>query len=64
LALRRMIFLYAGLRAAALFPLRDLTLVAVPPGGVPHSLRRRAFFHACARSLREPRREPTRIRVR
>jgi hypothetical protein len=64
LALRRILFMYAGLRAAALLRLRDLTLVAVPLGGVPHSLRRRAFFHACARSVREPRREPTRIRVR
>lgn len=63
-ALGRMIFIYAGLRAAALFPLRDLSLVTVPLGGVPHSLRRRAFFHACARSLREPRRDPIRIRVR
>jgi hypothetical protein len=63
LALRRILFMYAGLRAAALLRLRDLTLVDVPLGGVPHSLRRRAFFHACARSVREPRREPTRIRV-
>jgi len=61
--LRRILFMYAGLRAA-LLPLRDLTLVSVSLGGVPHSLRRRAFFHACARSVREPRREPTRIRVR
>jgi hypothetical protein len=63
-ALRRLLFLYAGLTATALPPSSELALASVSLGGVPHSLRRRAFFHACALSLRQPAPEPTRIRVR
>ena len=63
-ALRRLLFLYAGLTTAALPPSGELALASVSLAGVPHSLRRRAFFHACARSLRQSSPEPTRIRVR
>ena len=63
-ALRRLLFLYAGLTTAALPPSSELALASVSLGGVPHSLRRRAFFHACARSLRQPPPQPIRIPVR
>jgi hypothetical protein len=64
LTLRRILFMYAGLAAAVLSHPRNLTLASVAVGGVPHSVRRRAFLQACARKMKEPRREAMRITIR
>jgi len=63
LALRRVLFMYATLAAGAFGHPRNLTLASVAAGAVPHSVRRMAFFHACARSAEEARGEAIRVPI-
>jgi hypothetical protein len=63
LALRRILFMYGALAAAAISHPRNLTLASVAATGVPHSVRRRAFLRACAQSVSKSR-QATRIPVR
>jgi hypothetical protein len=51
LALRRILFMYAGLTAAALAHPRNRSLASAARGSVPHSVRLRAFLKACVRNL-------------
>jgi hypothetical protein len=46
--LRRILFLYAALASGAFSHQRNRTLASAAARGVPHSVLRRAFFHAWA----------------
>jgi hypothetical protein len=63
LALRRILFMYNALAAAAFSHPRNATLVEAVAGGVPHSMRLRAFLRACARDARRLTPRATRIAI-